>query len=505
MERLRLWLKVHSTQSLNPQQSTLSSQFSPMLSGSERSDFGDWLSPMLVKELRQGMRSRIFVTAFYLTQVLMILSTVFSLLAASTANGAPGNVFGFLNWLFWFMISVPLLFVMPLLGFGALHAEMKARTLELVFLTRLSAWRIVSGKWAALMAETLLLVCSILPYVILRYFLGGMDILEDLQGLFFLVVGSALLTAATLAMSPYESKLLRALFVLGLIFVFQSLIGLLFAWAAFSGGGASSGSSMATWQVYVILLAFVPAFILLALEIAASRIAPPAENHAARKRLIGVYLLVIVPVLALIVPNGSGLHGISLLLLAVVIIDGLAEPIERLSAVRRPFAGMGEIGRALGLFFSPGWASASWYILLVAGLGAVMLYSQSHLDDPKEVLEYVSYLGMLVFPAALIRLFRPSTQYFLALYIGLHGLFAAVTFFVGMMSGISSEPLTRWICPIPNCVFLLSLTDQVTGPQALEFLRFTGLVTAGSLGILLVRGMTPLREWTRGANRKATV
>ncbi|HEU4679580.1 MAG TPA: hypothetical protein VFS35_08680, partial [Terrimicrobiaceae bacterium] len=292
------------------------------------------------------MRSRIFVAAFYVTQVLMILSTIFSLLAASAPESAPGNMVSFLNWLFWLMIGVPLLFFMPLLGFGALHSEMKARTLELVFLTRLSAWRIVFGKWAALMAETLLLVCSILPYVILRYFLGGVDILEDLQGLFFLLIGSALLTATTLAMSPYESKLLRALFVLGLIFIFQSSIGVLLAWIAFSGSGASSGSVVRLWQVYLILLAFVPAYLLLALEVAASRIAPPAENHAVRKRLIGMYLLLIIPLLTWVVPSARGLHFVSLILLAVVIIDALAEPIENLRAVRRSFAGLGPAGRS---------------------------------------------------------------------------------------------------------------------------------------------------------------
>lgn len=465
-----------------------------MLSSSQRSDFGDWLSPMLVKELRQGMRSRIFVAAFYVTQVLMILSTIFSLLAASEPESAPGNMVSFLNWLFWLMIGVPLLFFMPLLGFGALHSEMKARTLELVFLTRLSAWRIVFGKWAALMAETLLLVCSILPYVILRYFLGGVDILEDLQGLFFLLIGSALLTATTLAMSPYESKLLRALFVLGLIFVFQSSIGVLLAWIAFSASGASSGSVIRLWQVYLILLAFVPAYLLLALEIAASRIAPPAENHAVRKRLIGVYLLVIVPLLTWVVPSAQGLHFVSLVLLAVVIVDGLAEPIENLRAVRRPFADLGPAGRSLALFFSPGWASASWYFLLVAGLGGVMLYSQSRLDDDIELLDYVCYLGTLIFPAALIRLFQPSTRYFLGFYVVIHVLLVAVTFFVGMLSGISGEPLTNWLSPIPTSVFILRLTDQITAHQAGEFLRFTGLVTAGSLGILLLRAM----PWVRG-------
>jgi ABC-type transport system involved in multi-copper enzyme maturation permease subunit len=492
------------TMPLVHQPSTLNHQLDPMLSSAPRSDFADWLSPMLVKELRQGMRSRIFAAAFYLTQVLMILSTLFSLLAASAPDGAPANIFGFLNWLFWFMISVPLLFVMPLLGFGALHGEMKARTLELVFLTRLSAWRIVFGKWAALMAETLLLVCSVLPYVILRYFLGGVDILEDLQGLVFLLVASALLTATTLAISPYESKLLRALFVLGLIFAFQSLLGLLFAWAAFSGSGISSSSSIRVWQVYLVLLAFVPAIIVLALEIAASRIAPPAENHAVRKRLIGVYLLIIVPVLAYIIPTANALHGLSLLFLAVVIVDALAEPIESFRVIRHWFMDLGAAGRALSLFFSPGWGSASWYVLLVAGLGAVMLYSQSRLDDATEVLVYVSYLGTLIFPAALIRLFRHSTPYFLAFYIGLQGLFAAVTFGFAMMSGFSNESLTRWLSPIPSCVFLLSASDQITAAQALEFLRFTGLVTGGSLGILLLRAASPLPQGAKRKNSSAS-
>jgi len=50
-----------------------------------------------------------------------------------------------------------LLFLMPLHGFSALHAEIKSATLELVFLTHFSAWRIAAGKWTALMVQTLAL------------------------------------------------------------------------------------------------------------------------------------------------------------------------------------------------------------------------------------------------------------------------------------------------------------------------------------------------------------
>jgi hypothetical protein len=470
-----------------------------MLASSKHSDFADWLSPMLVKELRQGMRSRIFLAAFYLTQLLMILSTAFSLIAASRTDTAPGNLFGFVSGLFWFMVSVPLLFVMPLLGFGALHTEMKAGTLELVFLTRLSAWRIVAGKWTALMAETLLLVCAVLPYVMLRYFLGGVDIIEDLQSLFFLLLASSLLTATTLAMSSYESKLLRALFIIGLIFAFQFLIGILFTWMAFTRTGVSSSSVLPTWQIYLVLLAFVPAFIVLALEIAASRIAPPAENHAVRKRLIGLYLLLIAPALTLVLGSANGVCGISLLFLAVVVVDALAEPQETLRAVYHPFLRMARPGRLLSLFFTPGWASASWYVLLLVGLGGVMLLFQGRLNDAEQMLEYVSYLGSLVFPAALIRLFMPNTRFFLGFYLGLQVLFAAATLLVGMISGISNEPMTAWLCPIPSCVFLLNAVEEVKSGEVTEFLAVTGLVTAASLGILLARSIAPLRKtgwWT---------
>jgi hypothetical protein len=475
-----------------------------MLASSKHSDFADWLSPMLVKELRQGMRSRIFVAAFYLTQLLMILSTAFSLIAASTEDNVPSGLFGFVSGLFWFMVSVPLLFVMPLLGFGALHTEMKAGTLELVFLTRLSAWRIVAGKWTALMAESLLLVCAILPYVMLRYFLGGVNILEDLQSLFFLLLASALLTATTLAMSPYESKLLRALFIVGLIFAFQFLIGILFTWIAFARTGVSSSSGLPTWQIYLVLLAFVPAFVGLALEIAASRIAPAVENHAVRKRLIGLYLLLIAPVLNLILGSANGIYGISLLFLVVVVVDALAEPQETLRAVYHPFLRMGRPGRLLSLFFTPGWASASWYVILLVGLGGVMILFHGSLNDAAQMLEYVSYVGSLVFPAALIRLFIPNTRFFLGFYIGLQFLFAAATLLVGMISEISNEPMTAWLCPIPSCVFLLNAIEQVRSAQITEFLVVTGLVTAASLGILLTRSITPLRKtgwWTnRGAH-----
>lgn len=456
-------------------------------------DFGDWLSPMLVKELRQGMRSRVFMSAFYLTQLLMILSVVFNL-AAATNTEMPAEMLAFLNGLFWLMISVPLLFVMPIRGFGALHGEIKAGTIELVFLTRLTAWRIAAGKWTALMAQTLLLLCAVLPYVLLRYFLGGVDILADLQSLLFLLLTCAVLTAATIAMSPYESKLLRALFVIGLIFGFQFLIGMMFAWMAVGRIAGAAGSSAPVWQLYLGVALYVPAFIALALEIAASRIAPPAENHAIRKRLIGLVIFLAAPVLTLFSPGREALYGASLLFLVPVIVDALAEPVVVLGSIYRPFLRRGSLGRIGALVFTPGWVSAAWYTALLALLGSAALAMQGQFADPLKALSYVAYFGALIFPAALIRLFLPSTKYFLGFYIAFQFFFAAVTLLVGMMAGISNQPMTRWLSPIPNCSYWLTLTSQVKPEQVTEFLVATSFVTAASLGILLLRTIPALRD-----------
>ena len=457
------------------------------------SDFGDWLSPMLVKELRQGIRSKVFMAAFYLTQLLMILSVIFNLTASSNGDGADGML-SFLNGLFWFMIGIPLLFLMPIRGFGSLYGEIKAGTLELVFLTRLSALRIAAGKWTALMVQTLLLIAAVLPYVLLRYFLGGVNVVQDLQSLLFLLLASGMLTAATIAISPYESKLLRALFVAGMMFgFFVILFGFLGVMAS-SGLGGGVGASLVSGTVYLGIGLFAPAFIVLGLEMGASRIAPAAENHAIRKRLLGIYLLLAAALLTVLGADAEVTYTVALALLVVVTVDTLAEPQEIVRSLYQPFIQRGPGGRFLALFFTPGWASAAWYVVLLTVLGGGLLWVHGLLADAEKALLYLALLGCLIFPAALLRLVVPSTKHFLGLYIALQFFFAAVTFLVSMMAGIADEPLTIWLCPLPPCAFLLALLEQVKSEQVDQFLVVTALVTAAALGILLVRTITPLRD-----------
>ena len=138
---------------------------------------------MLVKELRQGMRTNLFSVAFILLQALMVLS-----LLAGLADPGSWAASGF----FWFFVVVILLVIQPLRGINALSSEYLLNTMDLIQLTKLDAWRITFGKWTALNAQTLLFVTGVLPYLVMRYFLGNVNFVIDLAGLFFLTLGSAL-------------------------------------------------------------------------------------------------------------------------------------------------------------------------------------------------------------------------------------------------------------------------------------------------------------------------
>src|SRR5690606_36091994 len=143
-----------------------------------REDFPDILSPMLVKEFRQGMRTRLFGLAFILLQVLM--GIMMALSAMDYGNNPDAFRIKELNGMVGGMCGVLVLLVMPLRGVVALSNEERAQTLELIFLTRLTSWRIVLGKWASLIFQSVLFALAVLPYAVLRYFFGNVNLIDDL-------------------------------------------------------------------------------------------------------------------------------------------------------------------------------------------------------------------------------------------------------------------------------------------------------------------------------------
>jgi ABC-type transport system involved in multi-copper enzyme maturation permease subunit len=176
-------------------------------------DFSDRISPMLVKELRQGMRAKTFIMVFLALQTFLAL-ILFSAGAASTSDSVGGTISSIIFTFF----SIAVLVIQPLRGTNALSSEVKGNTIDMMVLTRLSAWRIVWGKWIAIISQSALLFVTIIPYLILRYFFGGMNLVAEITALFLVFLTSMALTAVTVGLSGCSSVIIRAVVpIIGLL------------------------------------------------------------------------------------------------------------------------------------------------------------------------------------------------------------------------------------------------------------------------------------------------
>ncbi len=362
-------------------------------------DFPTWLPPMLVRELRQGVQSGVFAWTFIAIQATMFLLTAWAV-GAFDPNGRTGNSEG-VTRLFWLAIGVTIVGVIPLRGLTAVSGERVGNNLDLVRLSRMSATQIILGKWFAIIGQGVLVATAILPYLVVRYFLGGVNIVADLQVFGWLAVASLAVASAALALSTW-SVLMRCVIVAAVFFgvmPMMNMLGYFLDEGYFFGGSRSTGEVWLAWVGIGAIALYTVAF----LEYAAARIAPPAENHALRKRLLALGIAVTWAVL--------GATGIDEVFLATVFvtmpllltlgIEALLEEPRTIVALYRPFRRRGIIGRWAAMVFTPGWATGIPFILLASAVCMtgwfVFLFSLRVIDtDPIEMCLVAMTIGCLV-------------------------------------------------------------------------------------------------------------
>lgn len=393
------------------------------------SDFPDWVPPMLVKELRQGLRTKGFVglfVAFHLIAILIFWWTI----EINSASGYRGT-FEWLNGIFWTFLNIVLLLVMPLRGLGGLRAEMDSRTLDLLVLTRLSSWRIVMGKWIALMAQAGLFLVALLPYGVTRYFFGSVDLVDDLQTVGWILLFSAMLTACALWVSAMP-RFFRIVMPIGLFLLVQG-VGLAQVLDMAFGHGRGMRRhpfSGFEWVQLVVLASLVLAF----LGLAVRRLAPPAENHSVAARAFALVLsglaLLTAAVLGVLVSRGAIIFSAVVVLIVGAI--ELCRDCRPMLAHWRPFADR-QLGW-LGRLFLPGWPSAALFVAVAfAFIGIPAQFLPNWRPAGASGLEFAWWLvlawQMLVFPAVLLSFLPGASSMRLAGtgYFVIQGLFGTLS------------------------------------------------------------------------------
>lgn len=454
-------------------------------------DFPARFSPMLVKELRQGMRTNLFSVAFILLQTVMVLS-----LLAGLADPGSQAVDGF----FWFFVVVILLIVQPLRGFNALSSEYLLNTMDLIQLTRLDAWRITLGKWTALNAQTLLFLTGVLPYLVMRYFLGNVNFVTDLAGLFFLGLGSALASAIAIGCSAFKHFLLRGILVIGFGIGFVILYATLQTLIFRSGFG---GNPIATLGLATLALLYGCFFFL---SFGASRIAPLSENHSTRKRLVALACTGLALAFLWFGIEEAVMVVVGLIL-GFACVDALTEPLPVYSKVLEPFR-RNALTRIAATFLTPGWMGGIWFFMLCFGAFTGVIYLVSRLTTSpiplNDGLEFATVMlcsaNVYLFPLIFIHLFFPkhaSGSFTFGIYTFIQGCLLLLTVMVAALASALSrfDDLIYALVPVPSVLLVALENGGTTTNFELTYFAIAFLTLFLGIAVPLLRQRDAVRDY----------
>lgn len=441
-----------------------------------RVDFPTWLPAMLVKELREGLRAKGFVGTLVGFQVIMTLFTIFAV-----AGGSGSASFGLLQGAYWVMLTVQLLLITPGRAITGLQAELDTRAIDLLLLTRLTAWRVVLGKWISLLVQAALLVVAMLPYGVARYFFGSVDLAGEVKLIALLFAGSAVITAAALWSSALP-KVARVAVGIGVVFAWQFIPGMnlalnLMMGSGRGGRGLSPGAGLTGPALWLLL--FNAALVLaICLVGAVRKLAPRAESQSGLMRVLP--LLAIVPVPFLSLGMAAGQTAVAGVLFVVVAAFELARAEEPMGCHWRAWSRYGFIGRSIGRFVQPGWASAMEWLLVIAAAVAIGGYAT---PQPWKVVQ-LAMLGAeaLLFPVLLLTFMSGQFTQRAAGYVLVLGgasLIAAVgTASASVMKMNELADLTLMLLPISS--FWASIGART--PPSTAVLTAQGIIAALVIG-----------------------
>jgi hypothetical protein len=189
--------------------------------------------------------------------------------------------------------------LLPLRAASALHDELRGNTIDTLVMTRLTGWRITLGKWIAVAAQQCLISVIVLPYEIVRYFAGGIDVRMELAwlGIFLLVgIGSA---AVLTGFSWVKYFLCRAALMIGVTLtvgvVCMRWLERVFPRSAYSSYDSRGKDYLLEemyqntgWQGFALIILPALHLAFFALDLGVSRIGTLVENSSTRRRLVGM-------------------------------------------------------------------------------------------------------------------------------------------------------------------------------------------------------------------------
>jgi hypothetical protein len=257
----------------------------------------DRMHPMTVKELQQGMRRASFVYPFLGIHALAIAAMAMEFAQGSVTRNEHAGILNL--WMlvesgpFWNVVALVCGVGMPLGGLILMGQELEEGNHELLLLTRLNRWAVVKGKFLILWAVCALSFISLLPYVVVRYFIGGVELLQELMCGLSVLACAAIVCAGTIGASSFRhigGRIGMVLLFLG-SFLFSAFVPLFFC------AMVTKNMHAAVFQIFFNLngLAATFCYVVLGLTVARSRLRLVVHAYEVKPSWLVIGLLFFTP------------------------------------------------------------------------------------------------------------------------------------------------------------------------------------------------------------------
>jgi hypothetical protein len=241
----------------------------------------DRMNPIVVKEVRASLRSRVFRILFPLVVAAAVAIAIATIMNNSGSSTVGREVFGpVYGWL-----CVTVLAIVPLTAFLSMGSEWDENTYDLLVISDLRPRQIVLGKLLSASIGTVLYFSAFAPVLVFAFLLRGIDIREVLA----LLAGTFLASLAASALALAASSLSRLRVVRVLLLAAVVGIGILGVTIAtyfaqrmvMRRFGVSAGADEA-WTAILVTLGLL----CLGITVACERIAHQDENHSTGPRIL---------------------------------------------------------------------------------------------------------------------------------------------------------------------------------------------------------------------------
>ena len=342
----------------------------------------DFLNPILVKETRQALKSRAFVSVFLL---MLIASWLISSIGVLYAYGpelsysAAGR--GFFT-AFYTVLSIAVFIIVPQGAFRSIQSERDLQTFEMLTITTLSPRKIVWGKWWSATVQTIVYYAAIAPFMVFTNLLRGISLPLIAFVLFWSFVGSVTLAMLAITFSTFTKE--RQAFGLLQFLLVMPLVGMLMAmlqWMHGVTGTELPFDQPLFWFIQLVIFSLlIPAFILFR-QIATANLTFEGANRSTGIRISCAVLLTVSLAWLLLFTDPSLLPGSLSLATSTPVeqVVGLATPLaiwlwliglftatedDRLSRRVRQEVPRRFLARLVALPFYPGGGRGFLYFLI---------------------------------------------------------------------------------------------------------------------------------------------